>query len=130
MQYFDIIPPQKNIRTSSVRNFGLFAVPRGWKKYAVKALVLLLMIGMNWGGISAVSTALAYYFDIEMSKGSVFAAGGLDFSISDSGWLPPEDGDDLGAGAGVSLEGPRRIRRLQEKYRVLENRGRTSGPEP
>ena len=107
MHYFDIIPPKKKEDlvvpvARTVRSKGLFSAPHGWKKYAGKTIILLLLVGMNWAGFSAVGTVLAYYLDIEMAGGSVFAAGGLDFSLSDSGWMPVEDADDLGAGAHIS----------------------------
>ncbi len=106
MKYLDIIPPKKKPAVAPVvrktGELGMFSLFRGWKKYTAKGIVLLLMVGMNWAGISAVGTVLAYYFDLETASGSVFAAGGLDFSLSDSGWMPPADADDLGAGATVS----------------------------
>lgn len=109
MKYLDIIPPpKKNIPIAPFARTGgdasLFSSFCGWKKYAAKLTALLLMIGMNWAGISAVGTVLAYYFDLETASGSVFAAGGLDFSLSDSGWIPAAAADDLGAGASVSRD--------------------------
>lgn len=105
MKYFDIIPPKRIVEPPHIiRRYesGMFGTLKGWKKYAAKTIVMLLLVGMNWAGFSAVGTVLAYYLDIESSHGSVFAAGGLDFSLADSGWIPSADADDLGAGTSVS----------------------------
>ncbi len=51
------------------------------KKSISKILVVLILIGLNWAGISAVVRTFAYFNDTENSSGS-FAAGGLDFYLT------------------------------------------------
>jgi len=51
------------------------------KKSISKILVVLILIGLNWTGISAVVRTFAYFNDTENSSGS-FAAGGLDFYLT------------------------------------------------
>lgn len=55
------------------------------KRLIIKTISLLLMFGLNWSGLVAVGTTLAYFNDIETSSENSFAAGSLDFSLSSSG---------------------------------------------
>ncbi|GEM_PF-2345653 len=51
------------------------------KKLPVHWLVVILILGMNWSGLLAVGTTIAYYNDTETSSGNAHVAGSLDFSL-------------------------------------------------
>jgi len=51
------------------------------KKSLIKTICLLLIIGLNWAGISAVGRTFAYFSDTETSSENSFSAGTLDFSL-------------------------------------------------
>ena len=50
-------------------------------KPIIKIICLLIIIGLNWAGLSAVLETFAYFSDTETSINNVFQAGTLDFSI-------------------------------------------------
>ncbi|MCK4473703.1 lamin tail domain-containing protein [Candidatus Parcubacteria bacterium] len=50
----------------------------------IKIISLLLIIGLNWTGISAVHSTLAYFSDNEDSNGNIYQAGTLDFCLNSS----------------------------------------------
>lgn len=52
------------------------------KKSILKITAFLIIVGLNWAGISAVGRTLAYHFDNEDSIGNFFKATLLDFSIT------------------------------------------------
>ena len=49
-----------------------------------KILSFLLIISLNWTGLSAIGTTFAYFNDTETSLGNILQAGTLDFSLSSS----------------------------------------------
>jgi len=51
-------------------------------KSFIKILSLLLIIGLNWTGLSAIGRTLAYYLDNEDSNDNLFQATILDFSVT------------------------------------------------
>lgn len=69
------------------------------KTSIVKIAVILLIIGLNWIGLSAVGSTMGFYLDIESSTENAFEAGSVDFSLGVSGWqatstavsMPPGD---------------------------------------
>ena len=50
------------------------------KNISLKSIVLLLIIGLNWFGLSAIGTTFAYFNDIEKSENTSFEMGILGFS--------------------------------------------------
>ncbi len=60
------------------------------KKSFEKIIVLLMIIGLNWAGLSAIGETLAYYNDNESAQENVLSAGSLDFSLNPSNWNPVE----------------------------------------
>lgn len=77
-----IIPPDMvaialNNRTAMpVRAPAASAIRAG-----LRLLIALLIAGMNWTGLAAVGTTLAYYSDGEASSENALGAGSLDFSL-------------------------------------------------
>lgn len=59
-------------------------------KQISKCISLLLIIGLNWAGISAVGSTWAYFNDTEMSEGNSMAAGVLDFTLDSESDFAPE----------------------------------------
>ena len=59
----------------------------------VKIISLLLIVGLNWTGISAVGQTLAYFNDTENSSGNIYSAGILDMTIrsGQSNFIPPAE---------------------------------------
>jgi len=51
------------------------------KKSLIKIICLLMIVGLNWAGISAVGKTFAYFFDNEDSNANLYQAGVLDFSL-------------------------------------------------
>jgi len=51
----------------------------------IKIISLLLIIGLNWTGLSAVWETFAYFNDDETSSENIYSAGTLDFSLDSSG---------------------------------------------
>ncbi len=60
------------------------------KRLIIKTTSLLLILGLNWSGLLAVGTTLAYFNDIETSSENILEAGSLDFSLSSSGDFSPQ----------------------------------------
>ncbi len=75
--FYDIIPPRLDNVKIKVGDF---------KTSIVKIVVLLVIVSLNWAGISAVIETLAYLNDAEDSPQNVFSASTLDFS-----WDSPVD---------------------------------------
>ena len=68
----------------------------------LKLLVAFLIVGMNWVGLAAVGTTLAYYNDNEGSSENALSAGSLDFSLDPDEWTPVGKEDALLPGDTVS----------------------------
>ena len=60
------------------------------KKEFKKIISLLLIIGLNWAGLSAISETRAYFNDIEISENNIFQAGTLDFSLNSTDDFSPK----------------------------------------
>ena len=59
------------------------------KRSFIKILAIVMIIGLNWTGLSAVIETFSYYNDIENSNGNTYQAGALDFVLtSPSGFDP------------------------------------------
>ena len=58
-----------------------------------KIISLLLVIGLNWAGLSAVSETRAYFNDLEISSGDVYSAGILDMAVrsGQNNFIPPAE---------------------------------------
>ena len=52
------------------------------KKSVSKILVVLILIGLNWTGISAIGQTIAYFNDNENSNNNLFQATMFDFSVT------------------------------------------------
>ncbi len=65
-----------------------------WNKRIVKTsilriVVLMMIVGLNWSGISAIGQTLAYFNDTEISDNTSITVGSLNFSLSsDSDFSP------------------------------------------
>ncbi len=60
------------------------------KKPILRIVVLLIIVGLNWAGISDIGETFAYFNDTENATGNTYQASTLDFSLSSSGnFLPP-----------------------------------------
>lgn len=53
-------------------------------KLILKFTVLLLVIGLNWAGLSAIGETWAYFNDIETAEENTLTVGTLDFSLNDA----------------------------------------------
>lgn len=51
------------------------------EKATLKIVLVLLVIGLNWMGVSSIDKTIAYFSDIEQSLGNIYGAGTLDFSL-------------------------------------------------
>ncbi len=60
------------------------------QKSAIKITALVLIIGLNWAGISAIGSTWSYFNDAEMSEENSMAAGTLDFKLDYGEWEPAE----------------------------------------
>ena len=67
-------------------------------KQIYKILAIVLVIGLNWGGVSAVGYTISMFNDVENSSVNVFQAGVVDFSLSDLGFDPIEPSISLEVG--------------------------------
>jgi len=72
-KFFDIIPPIKK----KTPTFGQML-----KRAGLRFVCLLIIISLNWLGLSAVIETFAYMNDTETSINNIFQAGILDFSLS------------------------------------------------
>ncbi len=72
------------------------------KQSIIKIILILLIIGLNWTGLSAVWETFAYYNDTEISSENTYSAGTLDFSLTAGGWTPPEKAVNLPPGESVT----------------------------
>jgi len=54
------------------------------KKSILRIAVLLLIIGLNWAGLSAIGRTLAYFNDIEESGSNSYQVAILDFSVTNN----------------------------------------------
>jgi len=61
-------------------------------RFALKTVVVLLIVCLNWTGLSAVLNTIAYFSDSELSSG-VYEVGSLDFSLrsGQSNFVPVEN---------------------------------------
>ena len=88
-KFYDIIPPkefERMRRDRGVARIKSFDKPKPrfdiWRNFILKIIVLLLIVGLNWTGLSAVIETLAYFNDTEDSAQNIFAASTLDFSLN------------------------------------------------
>lgn len=70
----------------------------------IKLVIILIIIGLNWTGLSAIGTTVAFYNDTETASGNTHIAGQLDFILDQSAWAPPGGELDLDAGESVSRD--------------------------
>jgi hypothetical protein len=73
--FYDIIPPKITAKTEKSSDFASV------KKAIVKIVAFLVIVSLNWAGLSAVIRTIAYLNDSEISLGNIFSAGTLDFSL-------------------------------------------------
>jgi hypothetical protein len=60
------------------------------KQSITKIISLLIIVGLNWAGLSAVIETVAYYFDNEDAANNIFTASTLDFSLDQPPDFSPE----------------------------------------
>jgi hypothetical protein len=58
------------------------------KSKKIKIIALVLIIGLNWFGLSAIGGTLANFSDTEASAGNTYTAATLGFSVQSSGFSP------------------------------------------
>ena len=73
--FYDIMPPKKIRRRKTWRK-------RSGARSPVAGLCFIIILALNWAGISAMGRTAASLFDTENSAGNVFTAGTLDFQLS------------------------------------------------
>jgi len=74
------------------------------KKRLLNFLVVVLMLGMNSLGLSAIGETVCFYNDIEDSNSNLFVAGSLDFLLNDFGFDPIEPALSIGPGDTTSKD--------------------------
>lgn len=85
-----IIPPENVLEKSAAReikrknNPFYFNLP----SRIFRLIALLLIVGMNLPGLSAVGVTVANFTDVEKTTGNLIDSAILDFSLSSSGWQP------------------------------------------
>jgi hypothetical protein len=82
----------------TARRNGILAGP------IAKLTAILLILGLNWSGLSAVGTTVAYYSDTETSSENAHVAGSLDFLLDQGDWMPAGGELDLNPGESVSRD--------------------------
>ena len=103
-KFFDIIPPEKSNRkiikerTPDVLQPSLNII----KTSIMKIVAVLVIISLNWTGLSAVIETFAYFNDTEISSENTFSAGTLDFSLTAGDWEPIEKAINLQPGESVT----------------------------
>ncbi|MCK4520490.1 lamin tail domain-containing protein [Candidatus Parcubacteria bacterium] len=68
-----------------------------------RIVVLLMIIGLNWSGISAIGQTLAYFNDTEISGNTSITIGTLDFSLSSPGDFSPLATPDQSANRSIDV---------------------------
>lgn len=71
-------------------------------KSIIKIASILLIIVLNWIGLSAVIETFALYSDAEASNNNFYQAGTLDFSLQGGNWQPEEKAVNLLPGESVT----------------------------
>ncbi|MCD6178136.1 hypothetical protein J7K03_02720 [bacterium] len=68
-------------------------------KSFLKIFVILLLVALNWQGILAIGRTISYFNDTEDSKGNIYSASTLDFSLrsGQSNFIPPAENMTPGA---------------------------------
>ena len=76
------------------------------RKISVKFIVLFLIAGLNWFGLSAIGRTWASFNDIETSLGNTYVVGSLDFSVrsGQGNFVPPEIASDMKPGGSVARD--------------------------
>ena len=59
-------------------------------KSLIKIISILLIVGLNWTGLSAVGTTLAYFNDNEGPQSNAIVAATLDFHLESTSDFSPE----------------------------------------
>jgi len=84
-KFFDIIPPEKIRREMEKMEKKTPAFEQIFKRIVLKAVCLLVIISLNWAGLSAVIETFAHFNDTESSSENSYNAGTLDFQLSPQG---------------------------------------------
>lgn len=74
----------KKIQTRRKRGANISAPVSGMRSIAVRFLVLMLVIGLNWNGFFAIGETVAYFNDTETSSENSFGAGSLDAVLTET----------------------------------------------
>ena len=88
--FYDIIPlKQKKRRFIRKTSSGFQLNFEVIKASIIKIIVFLLIVSLNWAGLSAVQQTIAYFNDNQESTDNIWQAGILDFELtSDNDFLP------------------------------------------
>ena len=89
-KFFDIIPPKEIRREMGKMEKKTPAFAQIFKRIALKAVCLLVILGLNWTGLSAIIETFAYLNDTEDSLENTFVATTLDFSLNAGSDFTPE----------------------------------------
>ena len=86
--FYDIIPPKviEGMKyEKKLAEIKKLDKPRPrfviWRNFILKITVILLIVGLNWTGLSVVIETLGFLNDTEDSAQNIFAASTLDFSL-------------------------------------------------
>lgn len=85
-------------KSAAQKTAPVFHIENLIQSLALKCLVLVLLIGMNWQGLWAVGETVAFFNDTEESAGNGFTAGELDFSLD-----PTEINEEINLGGSASF---------------------------
>ena len=92
-RFVDILPPGRiNKKIKLSRKSNIFQPSFSVIKTAIaKIVAILIIIALNWTGLSAIGRTAAYFNDIENSNANNYEAGTLDFYLSSptGNFIPP-----------------------------------------
>jgi hypothetical protein len=85
-------------REKSLNKYQISKIKMQNDNAKLKMIALLLIIGLNWVGLSAIGEALAYFNDEEISSENILSAGTLDFRLTNqnvSGFVGMENNGEI-----------------------------------
>ena len=81
--FYDIIPPKRKRRKLAKRASLVFKPDlEVIETSIIKIVAILIIVSLNWAGLSAVYQTLAYFNDRQVSTDNIWQAGILDFELS------------------------------------------------
>jgi len=76
------------------------------KKSLIKIVSLLIIVGLNWTGLSAIIETFAYFSDIETANTNIYQTGTLDFSLrsGQNNFVPSVKAENMKPGDSVTRD--------------------------